>query len=212
MAMLSDYADRSALSHLAVPMYAQLQQCCCVRALHQLMDSVVPPEPARATLDRVLWLLCNLTADERTATKFTKAGGAELLVALLKSVNSSRTVSSSRLSEDPTLHICMAIAAIALSFEAASALLDAGIVTELVRSLSLQSEGHTVPGCLDSIADAEAECRALSTVLKSCAAASSQELVCRELAVSGAIDCCTALLKYAITSESMDDPVKFDGM
>lgn len=203
MAALSDHADAALISRLAkgsalAHLAALLRQC-----VSSSLDQHTPP-----VLSPALWLLGNLAADRRAVTTFVAASGAELLVSFL---------SASR--ADLRLHICVAVASLAARADAALALLRAGVIPALACCLSEEESDETYPTSVvlssdpssgACIADAEAACRALASVLQHCAKVSDDATHANsELVASRAIEGCTAALRRAAASPPESLPVEY---
>lgn len=222
MAALSDYADAATLSLLATgdapAQLVELLRQLCPHLQEGATPLVVPP-PA---LSDALWSLGNLVAAEGASRAFTNAGGAELLVALL----SSATAATQHLGparrgwSDAALHACVALATLSAHAQAADALVDAGVLPALARTLHPEGAGsppetrvtHATPAAtgLGSLAVAEAASHALANVLRRCATGGQARLgdasrVCSELASRGAIAGCTALLLQRQAPEPLAD-------
>lgn len=208
MSALSDHADsktmlRLAQAGLGVHIAALLRQCLSFST-----------ERAPPVLDHALWLLGNVAADKSATTAFVAAGGAEVITSLLMSANA-----------DSLLHVCVGIASLASHPDAAVALLRAGATPALARCLPQGGLDATVdhaaadtirsPGAASSIpcvgiADAEAACRALASILRHCAAsAENAARASGDLACSGAIAGCTAALQRAAASPSDSLPMEY---
>ena len=206
MSALSDHADAATLSGMA--------ESGAVEQLMSLLRQCVPgqspgssPASAPPALAPALVLLGNVAADKRAAKAFVAAGGAGLLVALLSSVDTTASCAdkdsagvvqpAGQPSGDSLLLICVAAASVSEHAGAATALLRAGVVPVLARSLLPQPliGSGAAP---HSFADAEAACRALTNVLRHCAAsAEDADEAASELAACGAVAGCTAALKRA---------------
>jgi len=187
MAALSDHADAAAL--------ARLTKSGAPEQLASLLRHIVPvlgaktPQALPPFLAQALWLLGNVSADEGAAAAFTAAGGAALLVALLYSADAATL-----------LHVCVAVASLSVHAGAAAALLRAGAIPALVRCLPPQEGPGGAPDSPGSLADAEAACRAMANMLRhSTALAQDAAQACTEIAASGAIADCTAVLWRAST-------------
>lgn len=187
MAALSDHADATLLSRLGAT--DAPKQIAAV--LRRWME--VSPPMHHTDISQALWLLGNLAADEGVATAFTAAGGAALLATLLSSSWASPASAA--------LHACVAAASIAAHSDAAAGLLDAGVLRLLAQRLVFPNRDDVVgesrvPG---SIADAEAACCAISTILGHIKTGvhltRAVSLACEELAASDVVAGCTAALR-----------------
>ena len=178
--------------------------------------------PSAPTLPHVLWLLGNMAADERAAIAFTRDGGARLLMELLAcGVQTSVPHAHARHLADMLLHLCVALASASAHTEAAAALLDSGVLSQLTLVIhplqdasdradapaTALSTGRFTSSSLEgarSLADAEAAYRAMANIIRPCAShASAAAIVCSELAASDGVliaGCAEALWRSAKSS------------
>lgn len=223
MAALSDHTDEITLSRLGrgeLPL--QL-----VRLLRLAMLPSVQPDGETAdrrplllaTASHALWLIGNIAADQGAAVSFSAAGGATLLINIIASAPFTYD-------QETVLQACVAVASISAHADAALPFLDAGAFTPLARllqrthtaagvreALSLRSASkylNSLPTPVDpvgSLADAEAACSALRSILHYCAAVFSSRpvvamLACRQLVASDVVEGCTSLLQWHLGTSS----------